>query len=694
VIQVCRAANPKLVIRRPRFSALTPADIFRAVGPLLGNPDGNAAAAVALRQEIDLRLGAAFTRWQTLLLQDRFEWVGPGYDFRTGDPDKGPLKGPIISYGPCQFPTLGFIVQRAWERASHVMEPFWVIDMAHDAPDGAGKAQFTWARQRLFDAPFATALYELCCAPPCIAVVTSAQGSRAHKAAPVPLATLALQTKACQKMRCSPERVMAAAESLYQSGFISYPRTETDSFPPDLDLRPLVQEQCNDPRWGGYAAELLANGGQRMRSPRDGGHSDGAHPPIYPTRCPNAQQQGGWNSDQRGVYELVARHFLACVSPDGDGHQTVVTVALGGEEFTTRGLSITDLGFLRIYGKGPPMPGGQQFAYAFDSWGGNAHLPAYVTGTTFVPTRLLLQQRQTQPPGLLTESELLTLMDRHGIGTDATQASHIEKVCGGRGYAQRSDDGSVSPTCLGEALVAAYEHMGMRNMWEPHLRAAMERDCGEVAAGKLAKQVALQRCLDAMRKELDVAMGRSQMLIRIFPLLFQPKGHEGGGGGGGGGGGHGGGGGGGGGPPPGGSGFNSHAPPHQSIMPPPMMMGGGRGAGPRPQRTIHNALHRASGRTDATTAAAGGRGRGGGSSKKTGRDAAGISDKQPAAKKAKTGGSGGGGAGARGGRGGRSGAAQRAPPAGGGRGGGGSSGDVCFRCKQPGHWSSNCPQQK
>jgi DNA topoisomerase-3 len=707
-MHVCRSVKGNLVVRRPRFSALTPADINRAVGPALGVPDANAAAAVSLRQEIDLRLGAAFTRWQTLAVQDAFEWHCPGfYDFTKEDG-----KSPLISYGPCQFPTLGFIVQRAWERESHVVEPFWVIEMTHS--DGAANASFTWKaclphacvfscmpltrshllpqRQRVFDQVLAALLYQQCCrsGTPPTAVITSAQGSGTSHAAPVPLATLGLQTRACRALRCSPEKVMAAAESLYQSGFISYPRTETDKFPPDLDLRPLVEEQRQEPRWGQYAAELVTVPG-RMRVPRDGGHSDGAHPPIYPTKCPGQQQYNSWSREQKGVYDLVARHFLACVSLDATGHQTVVVASLGGEEFTTRGLSILDQGFLRIYGKGPAMPGGQLFDFAFDSWGGNANLPPYVAGTAFVPTRLTLAQRQTQAPGLMTEAELLTLMDRHGIGTDATQASHIEKVCGGRGYAQRHGDGTVAPTSLGEALVAGYQAMGMGRLWEPNLRAAMERDCAEVAAGRLNKDATLARWLVSMRKEFDTAQGQVSKLRRVFALFFEPKhgggGHGGGRGGGGGGGGPGGGGGGGRG---GGGGGGGRGPP--PMPQPPMLLGGLSSAMPPPARNAYQVLGRGIGDQDAggrTGAGRGGKGGAkGGKAKATAEAGAPPAKKARAAAAPRGGGRGAGradGRGRDGGAGGRGGGA--APAAGPGRGGGPNT---CFKCGQTGHWSKDC----
>ncbi len=68
VLEVCRRANPRLVIKRAKFSALVRRELERSV-QTLGLPDENASKAVDARQEIDLRIGASFTRFQTLLLQ-------------------------------------------------------------------------------------------------------------------------------------------------------------------------------------------------------------------------------------------------------------------------------------------------------------------------------------------------------------------------------------------------------------------------------------------------------------------------------------------------------------------------------------------------------------------------------------------------------------------------------------------------
>lgn len=60
-------------------------------------------------------------------------------------------------------------------------------------------------------------------------------------------------------------------------------------------------------------------------------------------------------------------------------------------------------------------------------------------------------------------------MEQHGIGTDATTASHIQ-VQLDRGYASKDAGMLFWPTPLGEALVGAYSKMGLDNLWRPNLR--------------------------------------------------------------------------------------------------------------------------------------------------------------------------------------------------------------------------------
>lgn len=73
-------------------------------------------------------------------------------------------------------------------------------------------------------------------------------GQERHRDPPFPLSTLEMQKRATQYLRVSGDQVMKLAEELYQAGFVSYPRTETDVFPPSMNVMDIVQEHVQDPR--------------------------------------------------------------------------------------------------------------------------------------------------------------------------------------------------------------------------------------------------------------------------------------------------------------------------------------------------------------------------------------------------------------------------------------------------------------
>ncbi|CAM9972028.1 unnamed protein product [Laminaria digitata] len=177
-------------ILRARFSALIPREILNSVQNLVP-PNEHQAKAVEARQEIDLRLGSAFTRFQTMRLQNRFDELQDG----------------VISYGPCQFPTLGFVVDRykriqaRWGRRGGAFQPeaFWSIKMEYaeddpSSPGGVARADFAWQRGRLYDHACCTVLYEMTVEDG-VAVVSSVEARRVTKARPIPMSTVELQKR-------------------------------------------------------------------------------------------------------------------------------------------------------------------------------------------------------------------------------------------------------------------------------------------------------------------------------------------------------------------------------------------------------------------------------------------------------------------------------------------------------------------
>jgi DNA topoisomerase III len=135
VIKVCLEANPRMDVYRARFSALIERDILRTL-KFPDRPNQHMNDAVDARQEIDLRIGAAFTRFQTMRIQKKFDKIG---------------EGSVISFGPCQFPTLGFVVERASKIKAFRPENFWYIICEYqfddvDKPGSKLNCSFSWDR--------------------------------------------------------------------------------------------------------------------------------------------------------------------------------------------------------------------------------------------------------------------------------------------------------------------------------------------------------------------------------------------------------------------------------------------------------------------------------------------------------------------------------------------------------------------
>jgi DNA topoisomerase-3 len=359
VITVCKEANPRLEVYRARFSALIPRDILRTLNhPELPNENFN--DAVEARQEIDLRLGAAFTRFQTLRLQSKFREVATS----------------VVSYGPCQFPTLGFIVDRHLAIEAFRPEKFWSLtcDYEHTEPGTNSNSKtsisFSWDRGNVFDRYVCSILFDACITASggseiCRAEVCKCEARPTYRYRPAPLNTVELQKRASSFLHLSSERTMHVAEALYQRGILSYPRTETDFFKEGFELQTVVGEHSGHSQWGRYASDLV-NLPNKFLWPKNGGHDDQAHPPIHPTKC--VELNTLQDNDERNIYDLVTRHFLACCSRDGVGDQTNITICIPprfntsvssddnscyyhSEYFSATGLMIKELNWLEVYSK-------------------------------------------------------------------------------------------------------------------------------------------------------------------------------------------------------------------------------------------------------------------------------------------------------------------------------------------------------
>ncbi|KAJ3019063.1 UNVERIFIED_CONTAM: DNA topoisomerase [Siphonaria sp. JEL0065] len=445
IVEVCKMANPRLTVKRAKFSVIQDREIQQA-WRTLGNMDMLKVAAVEARQELDLRIGAAFTRFQTLQLRQEFNQ----------------LDGMIISYGSCQFPTLGFIVDQFEKCLRFKEEIFWKIQVVLKKLDQS--CSFAWCRRPLFNHRLATSIYEACVDNP-IATVTNVTRKPKEKWKPLPLTTIEMMKFCTSRLRMSAHKVMEAAENLYRKQWISYPRTETDIFLDSFDFNELIQAQTRNPVWGGFANNL-SNGG--FKKPRAGKNNDEAHPPIHPTVGGNGDMVG----DEKRLYEFITRRFLACCSENAKGFITTVDIRIDDEKFQATGEEVAERNYLEVY--------------IYESWSDKS-IPNFVAGEAMMPESLLLRQGKTTRPSCLNERQLIEKMEESSIGTDATIHEHIKKIQE-REYVNKDGD-KFMPTPLGMGLVLGYRNMEMRvSLSKPYLRSQLEVNIKRIFEGARTKE--------------------------------------------------------------------------------------------------------------------------------------------------------------------------------------------------------------
>lgn len=480
---------------RAQFSHLEGSHIWHAAN-FPGKINTYQVQAVKTRIEIDLRAGYAFTRLLT----------------------KGVNRGTTVSFGNCQFPTLGFVVDRFNRIKEFRPQATFSLQLSVKQKQ---KLKLNWHRGRLLDRLTIVAIYQHCLNSGFESVVSSLVDSPTSNWAPLPLTTVELQKDCSRFFKFSAKETLAIAETLYQRGMVSYPRTETDSFPASMDLNKLVQIQTDSPVWGDYAQGLLSN--NKLRHPRSGKNNDEAHPPIHPVGSAAA---ANLNSKEAKVYEFIVRRFLACCSHDAKGHKRTLTLKWGSEYFSVKGLTVTERNYLDIY--------------PYSKWeSNNVEIPQVAIGDILPLHEAKISQGETSPPKGLTETELIALMDLNGIGTDATIAEHIEKIIT-RGYIVKLKRKSIPwgdnatldlsaetgrgaqeyllPTKLGYGLTMGFSNIGLDNisLTKPFLRREMEYNLKLISQGGLESNKVIKDTINVYKEIYDITQGQLGIIKRFI----------------------------------------------------------------------------------------------------------------------------------------------------------------------------------
>jgi len=427
-LKILREAKPGLPARRARFSALTRAEIEDAMAHPV-EVDERLAAAARARGVIDLAWGAVLSRFLSLACGLH------GRDF--------------LSAGRVQTPTIGLLVDREREVEEFVPQAFWTVSAALGPPEftAVHASSPFWHRDEADAAQGRAQLAEE-------AHVLESRTETVQGKRPPPFHTTAFLSEAT-RLGLTAARAMSIAESLYQSGLISYPRTDNMVYPPTLGLRGAL-EKLRDSDLAAEAEEVLA---QAEIHPSRGPVDATDHPPIYPS---GAGRKDDLKPDSWKVWELVARRFLATLAPYSVFEDVDLTLDLGGEPFAARGRRLLEPGWRRYYG--PPFSG--------------TPVPSVPEGTSLAVVAVSEESRETQPPAAYSQGRLLEAMEDQGLGTKSTRHDIIAKLYQ-RGYIEGR---RITVTAAGRAVVEALEAYGGL-VARPEMTAALEREMDLIARG-------------------------------------------------------------------------------------------------------------------------------------------------------------------------------------------------------------------
>lgn len=181
-------------------------------------------------------------------------------------------------------------------------------------------------------------------------------------------------------------------------------------------------------------------------------------------------------------------------------------MGLPAERFSLSGRRLLKPGFLEIIGGTASTT--------------DTIVPPLTAGEVLPISKCTLREGKTKPPDHLSESELLSLMEKHGIGTDASMASHIENISK-RGYVTLGAGRRLIPTELGETLIRGYLAIDPE-LVRPRVRAAIEAQCDLIAKGEAEADAVTKHTLALFEAKFRYFQAHVRKMDELFEAKFSP----------------------------------------------------------------------------------------------------------------------------------------------------------------------------
>lgn len=386
-----------------------------------------------------------------------------------------------LNAGRVQTPTLAMIVAREEEIAKFRPEPYELLSVV--TKDFTLQWRDKSGHTRIFDSEKANALEKKCTGAK--AKITTVKREKKREQPPLLYDLTELQRDANKKYAMSAKRTLDAMQTLYERHkVLTYPRTDSKYI--SDDIVPTLPERLKSlPRmYAPQANEITKRGIKPTKRFVDNSKVSDHHAIIPTEQYVNLDQ---FSTEERRIYDLVVRRFLAALSPDFEYEQMTITADVAGEIFTAKGKTVQNAGWKANYGiiedEDEPSDETEQT------------LPTVNEGDVYPVLSVKRKQKKTTPPARYTEATLLGAMEHPGkflsdsqmreaveeaggLGTPATRADIIEKLFN-TAYIEKHGR-ELIPTSKGKQLIS----LAPKDLTSPLLTAKWEERLSQIAKGK------------------------------------------------------------------------------------------------------------------------------------------------------------------------------------------------------------------
>ncbi|MDP1620889.1 MAG: type I DNA topoisomerase [Bacteroidales bacterium] len=357
----------------------------------------------------------------------------------------------------------------------------------------------------------------------------------AKKSPAPPFTTSTLQQEASRKLGFSVANTMRVAQALYESGLITYMRTDS------VNLSDMAMAMSRNEITDSYGAEYVKT---RKFATKTKGAQE-AHEAIRPTYMTNKIIEG--DKSHKRLYELIWKRTIASQMADAELEKTNVTIGVSGtvEKFIAKGEVIKFDGFLKVYMESTD----EDEQNAVDGM-----LPPMSAGEKLDLNEMTAQEKFTQQPFRYTEAMLVKKLEELGIGRPSTYAptiSTIQKreyvIKEDRTGIQRSftlitlkksviteavksenvgfEKSKLFPTDIG-TLVNNFLVQHFNNILDYNFTASVEEEFDEIAAGKMVWNQMIKEFYFPFHKQIESTLENTGKVSGEKLLGKDPKSGE------------------------------------------------------------------------------------------------------------------------------------------------------------------------